>query len=729
MSCASCATNVEQTVRQLEGVHDASVNFASGNLVVRFDSQHLTAEQMRGAVQSAGYDLVIDDQQGEQKRQSAERRAYLRMRRNTIGAWCFSVPVAVVAMALMHLPYRDWIMCVLSLPVLFVFGRSFFLHGVRQALHGRPNMDTLVALSTSIAFLFSLFNTIYPQFWTAQGLMAHVYYEAACMIVAFVLIGKLLEARAKSNTSSAIRKLMGLQPSTAHVVRDGVQQEVPIASLVAGDRVAVRPGERIPVDGVVREGSSFVDESMITGEPLPVEKHAGDTASAGTVNTRGAFVMEATGVGGDTLLSRIIRMVQQAQESKAPVQKLADRVAAVFVPAVLGVALLTLVLWLAIGGWGAFSYALLATVSVLVIACPCALGLATPTALMVGIGRGAENQILIRDATALEQMCRLDTVVLDKTGTLTEGRPTVTEWIRAEEAPTELDRLVLAAESRSEHPVALAVVAYLIDQGVEPAELEHFDSLAGRGVEFSAAGESYWIGSQQMAEQRGAQLSESMQHSMDQARGLGATALFVGRGRRIEAAVAVSDRLKPTTQEAIDRLRALHLEPVMLTGDHPSTAESFARQLGIRRYRGGVLPDGKEQFVVELQREGHTVAMVGDGINDSQALARADVSIAMGHGTDIAMDVAAVTITTSDLRQIAKAYLLSRQTSRVIRENLFWAFIYNMIGIPIAAGVLFPAFGLLLDPMLASAAMAFSSVSVVLNSLRLKRMSIEGPKH
>ena len=431
MSCASCAMSVEQTVRKLPGVTDASVNFASNRLSVGFDESQITPQQIRAAVQASGYDLIIDEQDGEIKQQQAERNRYLRLRYDTIGAWLFSLPIVVIAMLFMHMPYGNWIMLILSLPVLFFFGRGFFVNGWKQLRHRQANMDTLVALSTSIAFLFSLFNTVYPQFWLRRGLEPHVYYEAACVIIAFVLVGKLLEERAKSNTSSAIKRLIGLQPTTARLVRGDHEEDVPISALQVGDRVSVRPGEKIPVDGVVRDGSSYVDESMITGEPLPVGKEAGDKVVAGTINSRGTFVLETTGVGSDTLLARIIRMVQQAQGSKAPVQRIADRIAAIFVPTVIGIALLTFALWLAIGGMDYFSYALLSAVSVLVIACPCALGLATPTALMVGIGKGAENQILIKDATALEQLCRIDTVVMDKTGTLTEGRPSVVDWIAA----------------------------------------------------------------------------------------------------------------------------------------------------------------------------------------------------------------------------------------------------------------------------------------------------------
>ena len=472
MSCASCAMSVEQTVRKLPGVTDASVNFASNRLSVGFDESQITPQQIRAAVQASGYDLIIDEQGGEVKQQQAERNRYLRLRYDTIGAWLFSLPIVVIAMLFMHMPYGNWIMLILSLPVLFFFGRGFFVNGWKQLRHRQANMDTLVALSTSIAFLFSLFNTVYPQFWLRRGLEPHVYYEAACVIIAFVLVGKLLQERAKSNTSSAIKRLIGLQPTTARLVRGDHEEDVPISALQVGDRVSVRPGEKIPVDGVVRDGSSYVDESMITGEPLPVGKEAGDKVVAGTINSRGTFVLETTGVGSDTLLARIIR--------KAPVQRIADRIAAIFVPTVIGIALLTFALWLAIGGMDYFSYALLSAVSVLVIACPCALGLATPTALMVGIGKGAENQILIKDATALEQLCRIDTVVMDKTGTLTEGRPSVVDWIAAGPDLPEYRNMICAAEMKSEHPLASAIVNYLSAHEAQPCEVTSFVSLTGQ---------------------------------------------------------------------------------------------------------------------------------------------------------------------------------------------------------------------------------------------------------
>ena len=720
MSCAVCAATVEQTVARLEGVREAAVNFASNRLLVAFDEGVVTPGRIRDVVRAAGYDLIVEEEGAEEKQRLAERDRLKRLGRDTLGAWIFALPVMAISMVFMHLPYGDWIMLALTLPVLALFGRSFFVNAWKQTMHRTANMDTLVALSTSIAFLFSLFNTLWPEFWYARGLEPHVYYEASCMIVAFVLTGKLLEERAKGSTSSAIRNLMGLQPVTARIVREGREEEVPIASLRAGDSVSVRPGEKIPVDGLVLSGSSFVDDSMITGEPLPVEKKAGDSVVAGTINGRGAFVLETTGAGSDTLLARIIETVRQAQGSKAPVQRVADRIAAVFVPTVIGIAVLTFVLWMVIGGPAYFSHALLSAVSVLVIACPCALGLATPTALMVGIGRGAENGILIKDAAALEGMCRVDTVVMDKTGTLTEGRPSVTEWIWTASEESSYGDIVYSAEMKSEHPLAEAVTAYLAAKGAKPCEVTAFESLTGQGVEFRSGGRPYWIGSRNLLESRGAALPADLDARVGALSDEGRSLVFFGSGDRLLCAIAVSDPLKETTPGALDELRRLHIGLAMLTGDNRRTAAALAARLGIGTFRAEAMPDDKDRFVRELQAAGRHVAMVGDGINDSQALARADVSIAMGRGTDVAMDVAMVTLMNSDLSLLPKAYRLSRDTVRLIRQNLFWAFIYNLVGIPVAAGVLYPLWGVTMSPMLAGAAMAFSSVSVVTNSLRLK---------
>ena len=722
MSCAVCAGNVESTVQALPGVEKAAVNFAAGTLAVTYNPSVITLEAMQAAVQAAGYDLIVEAEDPVAMQEEMARKHYKILRRNTIGAWALSIPLALLGMVFMHMPFGNWIMMVLALAIMVFFGRSFYVSGVRHALKGKANMDTLVALSTSIAFLFSLFNTLCPGFWLEKGLEPHVYYEASGVIIAFVLLGKLMEERAKNSTSSAIKGLMGLQPKTARLVTDGKEEEVPISTLQVGNVVSVRPGEKIPVDGTLLQGSSSVDESMLSGEPIPVEKNAGDRVLAGTINQKGAFTMEATGVGGTTVLAQIVQMVQSAQGSKAPVQRIVDKISGIFVPVVVLLSLVTFVCWLVIGGAGYFSYALLSAVSVLVIACPCALGLATPTALMVGMGKGAERHILIKDAFALENLCKVDTVVLDKTGTLTEGVPVVTDSYWISDDNTRYLDILYTAEQKSEHPLASAIIHWLEDSGAKVCETENFESLTGRGVRIQVEGSTYWVGSQGLLEIFQAGIPEKGRKQIEQWQEEGQSVVFYGQDARLLAVLAISDRIKPTSAEAVKELKKQGIEVHLLTGDGVRTAERVAATLGIDHYKAEVMPNDKEEYIVSLQQQGKKVAMVGDGINDSQALARADVSIAMGKGTDIAMDVAMVTLITSDLLLLPDAIRLSKQTVRLIYQNLFWAFIYNVIGIPLAAGVLFPINGLLLNPMLASAAMAFSSVSVVLNSLRLKFM-------
>ena len=714
MSCAVCAGNVESTVQALSGVEKASVNFAAGTLTVTYNPSVITLEVMQAAVQAAGYDLIVEAEDPVAMQEEKARMHYKILRRNTIGAWTLSIPLALLGMVFMHVPFGNWIMMVLALAIMIFFGRSFYVNGVRHALKGKANMDTLVALSTSIAFLFSLFNTLCPGFWLGKGLEPHVYYEASGVIIAFVLLGKLMEERAKNSTSSAIKGLMGLQPKTARLVTDGREEEVPISNLQVGNVVSVRPGEKIPVDGTLLQGSSSVDESMLSGEPIPVEKNAGDRVLAGTINQKGAFTMEATSVGGTTVLAQIVQMVQSAQGSKAPVQRIVDKISGIFVPVVVLLSFLTFVCWLVIGGESYFSYALLSAVSVLVIACPCALGLATPTALMVGMGKGAEQHILIKDAFALENLCKVDTVVLDKTGTLTEGVPVVTDsyWI-SDDNIRYLD-VLYTAEQKSEHPLASAILCWLEESGAKVCEAENFESLTGRGVRIQVEGVTYWAGSQGLLDIFQAGIPEKVRKQIGQWQEDGQSVVFYGQETRLLAVLAISDRIKPTSAEAVKELKKQGIEVHLLTGDGVRTAERVAATLDIGYYKAEVMPNDKEEYIISLQQQGKKVAMVGDGINDSQALARADVSIAMGKGTDIAMDVAMVTLITSDLLLLPGAIRLSKQTVRLIYQNLFWAFIYNVIGIPLAAGVLFPINGLLLNPMLASAAMAVSYTHLTL---------------
>ena len=552
MSCAVCANNVENTVKGLPGVEEASVNFAANTLSVKYHPSLITPQKMREAVQEAGYDLVVEVEDPTAVQEEMAREHYRKLRRNTIGAWVLSIPLALLGMVFMHTPGGNWIMMALALVIMIVFGRSFYVNGVRHALHGSANMDTLVALSTSIAFLFSFFNTVYPQFWYEKGLEPHVYYEASGVIIAFVLLGKLLEERAKNSTSSAIKSLMGLQPKTARRVRDGQEEEVSISFLRVGDLVSVRPGEKIPVDGTVSQGSSSVDESMLSGEPIPVVKSQGDRVLAGTINQKGAFLMEATGVGSATVLSQIVQMVQAAQGSKAPVQRIVDKISGIFVPIVVGLAILTFIVWLVVGGSGYFSYALLSAVSVLVIACPCALGLATPTALMVGMGKGAEHHILIKDAFALENLCKVDTVVLDKTGTLTEGVPEVTDSFWISEASRDMLDILYTAEMKSEHPLASAILSWL--KGTEAAEIDadSFESVTGRGIQMQVHGVTYWVGSKGFLETFKAMVPPEAGREIIRWEEDGKSIVYYGWESELLAVMAISDRLKPTSGEAVE---------------------------------------------------------------------------------------------------------------------------------------------------------------------------------
>ena len=722
MSCAVCALNVETTLGAQEGVYEAKVNFAGSTVLVDYNPRVITPVELQKAVESAGYELVVENTEDTDQADRLQREEFLALKRKTIGAIVLAVPVFVIGMFFMHMPYGNWIMLAFTIPVMAFFGRDFFVHAYMQLKHGRANMDTLVAVSTGVAFLFSLFNTIWPEYWTSRGLEAHVYYEAVAVIIALILLGRLLEAKAKFSTSTAIKKLMGLQPKTVtKILADGSEEEVPIREVVVGDVLVVKPGEKIPVDGEVTEGSSFVDESMITGESIPVEKVKGQPVYAGTINEKGSFRFRADKVGGETVLANIIRMVQEAQGSKAPVQKLVDRIAGIFVPVVMGIAVITFIVWMLIGGDFAFTHALLTSITVLVIACPCALGLATPTAIMVGIGKGAEHNILIKDAESLELMYRVNAIVLDKTGTITEGKPVVTDihWTPGAE-DERYQSILLEIERRSEHPLADAVVQKFKERVVNEILVSDFENQTGKGVTAKVGDKVYLVGNRALLEVNHVVLDDDNEKLAVRWEGDGKTVVFFAGEGRVLALVAVADKIKESSRQAVATLHEKGIDVYMLTGDNALTARAVADQVGIRHFKAEVMPGEKANFVEALQHEGKVVAMVGDGINDSQALAQADVSIAMGKGSDIAMDVAKVTLITSDLNVIPRAIVLSRQTVRAIRQNLFWAFIYNIIGIPLAAGVLYGINGFLLNPMIAAAAMAFSSVSVVTNSLRIK---------
>lgn len=719
MTCASCAGSAESIVKYQEGVVDASVNFATGNLTVEYLPNMTDAIKLQKAVQSIGYDLLVEDETKQQETlEVIHAQKFRKLKTKTIWATILSLPVVVIGMFFMDMPYGNEIMWAFSTPVLLWLGRDFFVNAWKQAKHRSANMDTLVALSTGIAYIFSVFNMLFADFWHQRGLHAHVYFEAAAVIIAFILLGKLLEEKAKGNTSSAIKKLMGLQPKTVMVIQaDGSEKQTAIEEVNAGDVILVKPGEKIAVDGMVTSGSSYVDESMLSGEPVPVLKNENEKVFAGTINQKGSFQFKAVKVGKETMLAHIIKMVQDAQGSKAPVQKLVDKIAGIFVPVVMGIALLAFLLWLVLGGDNGIVQGLLAAVTVLVIACPCALGLATPTAIMVGVGKGAEKGILIKDAESLELAKKINAIVLDKTGTITEGKPQVTgiQWLNNDDAS---QNVLLSIEKQSEHPLAEAVAKHF--EGVRATSLSLFDSITGKGAKANHNGETYFVGNKKLLAENKIVIAGELQDKAEEWGKQSQTVIWFANSKQTLAVIAIADKIKDTSVQAIKEIQDMGIDLYMLTGDNEATAKSIVEQTGIRHYKAEVLPQHKADFVKELQQQGKTVAMVGDGINDSTALATADVSIAMGKGSDIAMDVAKMTIISSDLTKIPQAIRLSKQTVATIKQNLFWAFIYNVIGIPIAAGILYPVNGFLLNPMIAGAAMALSSVSVVSNSLLLK---------
>ena len=719
MTCAACAISVESIIKYLDGVVNASVNFATATVSVEYLPNTVSPNELKNAVQSIGYDLLIDNNENvNQTLEELQEKKFHQLKWRTIKAGLFSIPVVVIGMFFMDMPYANYIMWVLSTPVILWFGKDFYINAYKQAKHRSANMDTLVALSTGVAYIFSVFNTLFAEFWHARGVHAHVYFEAAAVVVAFILLGKLLEEKAKGNTSTAIKKLMGLQPKSVIVIdSQGNHIDTSIDLINPNDVILVKPGEKIAVDGIVTNGNSYVDESMLSGEPVPVLKNANDQVFAGTINQKGSFQFRAEKVGAETMLAQIIKMVQDAQGSKAPVQKLVDKIAGIFVPVVIGIALIAFGVWLIFGGDNGFTHGLLALVTVLVIACPCALGLATPTAIMVGVGKGAEKGILIKDAESLELTKNVNAIVLDKTGTITEGKPVVTDmaWLDNNDSTK---GILYSIEQQSEHPLAEAVIDYL--GNLPPVEISNFESITGKGAKAQLNNEAFFVGNQRLLNEQAIEISTKLQEIGNNWSAESKTVIWFANSEEALAVIAIADKIKESSIEAIKQLQDRGIEVYMLTGDNESTTKTIAAQTGIRHYKAEVLPEQKAAFVKMLQNQGKVVAMVGDGINDSAALAQANVSIAMGKGSDIAMDVAKMTIISSDLNKIPMAIKLSKQTVAAIRLNLFWAFIYNIIGIPIAAGILYPINGFLLNPMIAGAAMAFSSVSVVGNSLLLK---------
>jgi len=726
MSCIACATSVETTLATVEGVENVTVNYATNTVSMVYSDRKTNFGIFKSALLSVGYDLEQDTVNDPEKLLEDDLKRLSVLRKKTLFAAGFSAPVIILAMVFPDIPFSNLIMLFLTLPVLAWFGRDFFVIALKRARHLSANMDTLVAVGTGAAFIFSAINTLFPSYLEKQGLEPHVYFEAASVIITLILTGRYFEERAKFRTSGSIRKLMNLSVKTATIIRDEKEFEVQVEQVIKGDIILIRPGDKIPVDGSVISGDSQVDESMITGEPMPVDKQAGDQLTGGTINGTGSLKMLAEKVGNETLLARIIQKVQEAQGSKAPVQKLADRIAGIFVPAVLAIALVTFLSWWMFGPAPGLTYAFITSITVLIISCPCALGLATPTAIMVGIGKGAEMGILIKDARSLEIAHQLDVIVLDKTGTITQGKASVTDWhwLNEEVDQGYIRNVIHAVEKLSGHPIARAIEKETANENDAEIAVDDFESLSGKGNRAEIMGDNYFLGNEGLMDESGIFIPDSARKIaekwMDESKSIN----YIAGKKQLLCMVAISDPVKDDSLEAINKLKNSGLSVHMITGDHPAAATRTASLVGITDFRAEVSPEGKLDYVKELQSHGLKVAMTGDGINDAPGLAQSDVGIAMGTGTDVAMETAEITLVKGSLYKIASAMSLSKSTMRTIRQNLFWAFFYNIIGIPVAAGVLFPFTGILLDPMIAGAAMAFSSISVVANSLRLRKINI-----
>lgn len=735
MSCASCANTIQQAIRSIVGVSECNVNFGAEIATVIYDYKKTDIQAIQDVVAEAGYgaqpieteDIFSTGNDAEKREQQAESQ--LLFQKLWVGGIASTILLIGSLPMMTGLPiflipewmHNPWLQLILSTPVQFWCGQSFYVHAWKALKRHSATMDTLVTVGTVSAYFYSIFVTIYPSFFTDQGLTADVYYEASAVIITLILLGKILEHRAKGKTSEAIHKLMGLQPKTARVIRNGIEVDIPTNQVVLDDLILVRPGEKIPVDGEIIDGSSTIDEGMATGESVPVKKQPGDRVIGATINKTGSFKFRATRVGKDTFLAQIVQLVQQAQGSKAPIQKLADQVTGWFVPVVIAIAIATFILWYNV--MGNITIALVTTVSVLIIACPCALGLATPTSIMVGTGKGAENGILIKAAESLELAHKLQAIVIDKTGTITQGKPTVTDLLTingtANSNELKLISLAAAIERNSEHPIAEAVVQYAHLQGVELIESQEFAAVPGSGVKGYVSDQLVQIGTQRWLKELEIDTRELQQHSARLESG-GKTVIWLAVNGKIAGIMGIADAVKPSSVNAIRTLQKMGLEVVMLTGDNYRTAEVIAREVGIKRILADVRPAQKADQIKSLQAEGKIVAMVGDGINDAPALAQADVGMAIGTGTDVAIAASDITLISGDLQGIVTAIQLSRATMQNIKQNLFFAFIYNIAGIPIAAGILFPVFGWLLNPIIAGTAMAFSSVSVVSNALRLR---------
>ncbi len=713
MSCTACAGSIEKVLKGTPGVIEVAVNYANEKASIVIDEEVTNIELIQKQVNAIGYELLIDNQ-NKATLQNHKNKKYRNTLFNTIGAGLLAVPIMLIGMVFMNWPYANISMLLLSTPVLFIFGKHFFINAYKQAKIGTANMDTLVAISTGVAYLFSVFNTLFPHFFHQFGLHSLVYYESAAVVIFFVSLGKLLEEKAKNNTSNALEKLINLQPKTVTAIRNGQELTIKLEEIAIGDLIIVKPGERIAVDGRVKRGDSYVDESSISGEAIPVFKTKKSKVLAGTINQNGSLTLLVEKAGTDTFLAKIIEMVAEAQGTKAPVQLLVDKIAAVFVPTVLMIAILSFFIWLSLGGKNATSLAMLTSLSILVIACPCALGLATPTAVMVGIGKAAQEGILIKSANALVLASEIDTLVIDKTGTLTEGKTVVQKWQLYDET-AEMKSLIKSMEGISEHPLAKAIVQLFNDY--ETVELQSFENIPGKGIKASYKNENYFVGNIGLLKEQNPNLVNNQLKSWE-TEGFSLVCFFTKT--RLLGVFAVSDSLKSNASSAIRSLKKLGIKVVMLSGDNLANVRKTANDLGIEDFRGECLPTDKYEYISKLKNAGHKVAMVGDGINDTISLAGADVGISMGSGADIALEAADIALVRNDLSKIASTITIAKLTVKTIKQNLFWAFIYNILGIPIAAGILYPINGFLINPMIAGAAMAFSSVSVVSNSIWLK---------
>lgn len=729
MMCTVCSGTVQSALLASKGVVGAEVSFADQSALVSWNTEETSPAQLAATVKEAGYELIHTSDEAEALREQDRREdeRYRHQKRLVTLAWTLTLPVAAICMThAVHSTAVDWTVGALTLVVMAVCGARFYTTGFRNLLRGHASMESLVAVSTSVSFLLSLFTLIWPGYWRSHGLDAALYFEGAAMIIAFVLTGKLLEMRARHSAGAALRGLMALQPDVAlKKLPDGTTKLVRTADLRPGDTALARPGERIVADGVVTGGDARVNESMLTGEPMPVHKVPGDVVHAGTTMESGSLDIQVTHTGDTTVLGGIIERVREAQASKAPVQKLVDRISAVFVPAVMTLAVATFIIWY-ICSPGNLAMAVLASVSVLVISCPCALGLATPTAITVGMGRGAAAGILFRDAAALEKLSRIRTLCIDKTGTLTEGNPSVTDTFFSDISAAAAATVTASLESHSEHPLARALAHWAEENGASASRLSDFRQLPGKGVEGMVNDKPYWLGSVNMARERGVRFTGAAETFLTGRQQEGAGIVALGSADTLMALFAIADTVRPEAAQTITGLHKLGIKTILLTGDAEAPAKHIARLTGIMTVKASMSPLGKADMIDELHRRRQRVAMVGDGVNDAPALAKADVAVALSSGTDIAMDVAGLTLVGGGLGRLTEAVVLSEKTREVIRQNLFWAFIYNIIGIPLAAGILYPGWGILLNPMMASAAMALSSVCVVTNSLRLRKVRLTG---